>query len=59
MRWKDILDVRCTDRGTLAAYRCIEEDNFDCKLQAFPLSPRRFLKRRKSAGVPSLHRFRL
>ena len=36
VRWKDILDVHCTDRVTLAAYRCIEEDNFDCKLQALP-----------------------
>ena len=36
VRWKDILDVHCIDRVTLAAYRCIEEDNFDCKLQALP-----------------------
>ena len=28
--------MHCTDRVTLAAYRCIEEDNFDCKLQALP-----------------------
>ena len=38
VRWKDILDVDCTDRVTLAAYCCIKEDklNFDCKLQALP-----------------------
>ena len=35
--WKEILDVHCTDRVTLAAYRCIEEDNFDCKLKTLPL----------------------
>ena len=28
--------MHCTDRVTLAAYRCIEEDNFGCKLQALP-----------------------
>ena len=33
VHWKDILDVHCTDRVTLATYRCNEEDNFDCKLQ--------------------------
>ena len=31
--WKDIFDVHCTDRVTVAAYRCIEEDNctVNCK----------------------------
>ena len=28
VHWKDILDVHCTGRVTVAAYRCIEEDNF-------------------------------
>ena len=28
--------MHCTDRVTLAAYRCIEEDNFGWKLQALP-----------------------
>ena len=36
VHWKDTLDVHGTDRVSLAAYRCIEEDNFDCKLQALP-----------------------
>ena len=36
VRWKDVLDMHCTDRVTLAAYRCIEEDNFVFKLQALP-----------------------
>ena len=36
VHWKDSLGVHCTDRVSLAAYRCIEEDNFDCKLQALP-----------------------
>ena len=34
VRWKDILDVHYTDR--VMHDRCIEEDNFDCKLHAFP-----------------------
>ena len=29
VRYKDILDVHCRDRPTLAAYCCIEENNFD------------------------------
>ena len=32
--WKDIPQVHFTDRVILVAYRCIEEDNFNCKLQA-------------------------
>ena len=36
VRWKNILDVHCRGRPTLAAYRCIEENNFDFKLQALP-----------------------
>ena len=28
VRLKDIPDVHCTDRITVAAYGCIEEDNF-------------------------------
>ena len=28
VRWKDILDMHCTDRVTPAAYRYIEEDDF-------------------------------
>ena len=37
----------------LAAYRCIEEGNFDCKLlQALPDPVS------SAVGVPSLHRFR-
>ena len=33
VRWKDILDVHCTDYVTTSAYRYIEEDNFiNCKL---------------------------
>ena len=28
VHWKDILDLHCTGRVTVAAYRCIEEDNF-------------------------------
>ena len=39
VRWKDILDVHCTDRVTIATYRCIKEDDFDCKLQALPDLP--------------------
>ena len=33
VHWKDtcILDVYRTDHVTLAVYRCIKEDNFDCK----------------------------
>ena len=33
VHWKDILDVHSTDRVTVAAYRCIEEDNgtVNCK----------------------------
>ena len=40
VRWKDIPDVYFTDGVSLilAAYRCIEEDNFDCKLPALPPS---------------------
>ena len=34
VRWKDISHVHFTDRVTLAAYRCIEEDNFDCKCRS-------------------------
>ena len=37
VRWKDIPHVHFTDRVKLAAYHCIEEDNFDCKLQVLPL----------------------
>ena len=34
IRQKDILDVDCTDRVTVAAaYRCIEEDNRDLKIR--------------------------
>ena len=36
VRWKGIPDAHCTDRVTLATYRCIEEDNFDFGLQALP-----------------------
>ena len=28
-RWKNIFHVHCTDRVTVAAYRCIEKDKFD------------------------------
>ena len=37
VRWKDIPHVHFTDHVILVAYRCIEEDNFNCKLQALPL----------------------
>ena len=32
VRWKDTPLVDFTDGVILASYRCIEEDNFDCKL---------------------------
>ena len=42
----------------LAAYCCIEEDNFDCKLLGLP-DPVSSLLEASAVGVPSLHRFRL
>ena len=35
VRWKDIPCVHFTDRVTLAAYRRIQEDNFDCKCRSW------------------------
>lgn len=32
IRWKDILHVHYKDRVTVAVYRGIEEDNFDCNV---------------------------
>ena len=37
VRWKDVPHVHFTDGVILAAYCCIEEDNFDCKRPALPL----------------------
>ena len=57
VHWKDILDVHCTDHVTLAVYRCIEEDNFDCKFQVCLISSSLF--ETSAVGVPTCHRFRL
>ena len=57
VRWKYIRDVHCTDRVTVAAYRCIEEDNFivNCKrCLIFPL-----LFEAWAVGVSSLHQLHL
>ena len=48
----DILDVRCTDRVTVAAYRCVEVDNYTvnckrCLISTFEAS---------AVGAPSLSR---
>ena len=56
VRWKDILDVHCTDRVTVAAYRCIE-DNFTANCKRCLISPSLF--EAWAVGVPSLHRLHL
>ena len=52
-RWKDILYVHCTDRVTVAAYRCIEEGNCTAELSKrcliFPS-----LFEASAVGVPSI-----
>ena len=57
VRWKDILDVHCTDRVTVAAYRCIEEDNFTVNCKRCLISPSLF--EASAVGGPSLHRLQL
>ena len=42
VRWKAILYVHCTDRVTVAAYRCIEEDNFTVNCKRCLISPSLF-----------------
>ena len=34
-----LIDVHCTDRVTVAAYRCIEEDNFTVNCKRCLISP--------------------
>ena len=51
----DILDVHCTDRVTVAAYRCVEVDNYTvnckrCLISTFETS---------AVGAPSLSRLHL
>ena len=55
--WKDILDVHFTDRVTIAAYRCIGEDNFTVNCKHWLISPALF--EASTFGVPSLHRLHL
>ena len=57
VQWKDILDVHCTDRVTVAVYRCIEEDNFTVNCKRCRISPSLF--KAWAVGVPSLHRLHL
>ena len=47
VRRKDILDVHCTDRVTVAAYRCIEKDNCTVNCERCLISSS-LLKRRQS-----------
>ena len=56
VRWKDILDVHCTDRVTVAAYRCIE-DNFTVNCKRCLISPSLF--EASAVCFPSLHRLHL
>ena len=57
VRWKDILDMHCTDRATVAAYRCIEADNFIVNCKRCLISPSLF--EASVVGVLSLHRLHL
>ena len=52
VRWKDILDVHCTDRVTVASYRC-----FTVNCKRCLISP--LLFEATAVGVPSLHRLHL
>ena len=46
--------MHCTDRVTVAAYRCIEEDNFTVNCKRCLTSPTLF--EASAVGGPSLHR---
>ena len=49
--------MHCTDRVTVAAYRCIEEDNFTVNCKRCLISPSLF--EASAIGVLSLHRLHL
>ena len=57
VRWKDILDVHNTDRVTVAAYGCIEEDNSTVNCKRCLIFPSLFGA--SAVGGPSLQRLHL
>ena len=59
VRWKDVLHVHYKDRVTVAAYRGIEEDSFDCNVNLKRCLIFSTLFEGSAFGVPSLHRFHL